>query len=154
MADRLAGPILDGQVAPYDIGQQAWASYASSVWGGIELRDLRRKWDSAPADQSAIMSQAAAFLAKGKQDMADKMLQRLTALRGGAESCLNVLQALIRDNSTTGPVHGMAYNAGMQRSEEHKSEIKSLMHTTYSSVTLPICHLLTYPSPHQRLSDR
>jgi len=114
MTDRLSGPIMDGKVSPDDIGQQAWAIYASSVWGGIELRDLRRKWDSAPADQSAIMSQAAAFLAKGKQDMADKMTQRLTALRGGAESCLNVLPALIRDNSTTGPVHGMAYNAGVQ----------------------------------------
>jgi len=114
MTDRLSGPVMDGDVTVADIGAQAWAIYATSVWGGVELRDLRNKWDSAPADQSAMQSQAAAFLAKGKQDMAAKMALRVDSLRGGASQALQVLPTLIRDDSTTGPVHGMAYNAGVQ----------------------------------------
>ncbi len=114
MTDRLSGSIMDGTVSAKEVGPQAWAIYASSVWGGVELRRLREKWDSAPAMPDAMIQQAAARLAKSQQDMAEKMTLRLNALAGGPTGCLDVLPTLIRDDSTTGPVHGMAYNAGVQ----------------------------------------
>ncbi len=114
MTDRLSGPIMDGTVSARDVGAQAWAIYASSVWGGIELRNLRDKWGSAPANQAAMLQHAAEFLAKNQTDMTDKMTDRLEALNAGSDNCLKILPVLIRDSSTTGPVHGLAYNAGVQ----------------------------------------
>jgi hypothetical protein len=114
VTDRLSGPIMDGAVEAKDISAQAWAIYASSVWGGVELRRLREKWDSAPQMDPAMAKMMADRLASGQQDMAGKMSKRLVALGLGPVACLQVLPALVRDDSTTGPVHGMAYNAGVQ----------------------------------------
>jgi hypothetical protein len=114
MTDRLSGPIMDGAVTADAVGAQAWAIFASSVWGGVELRNLREKWESAPAVPNAYLQQAAAHLAKSQEDMADKMTKSLAALAAGGDHCLQILPALLRDDSTTGPIHGMAYNAGVQ----------------------------------------
>lgn len=114
MTDRLSGPIMEGAVEPALIGPQAWAIYASSIWGGVELRKLREATGSAPATDPAMAQQMAARMAKVQDDMAAKMKQRLAALAGGPAKCLEILPALMRDDSTTGPVHGVAYNAGVQ----------------------------------------
>jgi hypothetical protein len=47
-------------------------------------------------------------------DIASKMSVRLEALRNGGEQCLQILPALLRDHSTYGMVHAIAYNAGVQ----------------------------------------
>jgi hypothetical protein len=39
MTDRLSGPIMEGKVTADEIGAQAWAVYASSYWGALELRE-------------------------------------------------------------------------------------------------------------------
>ena len=114
MTDRLSGPIMDGSVDAAAIGPQAWAIYASSIWGGVELRNLREATHSAPQMDAAMAQMMATRLAKGQEDMANKLNLRLAALAGGPAKCLEILPTLLRDDSTTGPVHGMAYNAGVQ----------------------------------------
>ncbi|MDB5424061.1 MAG: hypothetical protein JWQ29_1477, partial [Phenylobacterium sp.] len=114
MTDHVSGLIMDGKVDGGTVAAHAWAIYASSVWGGVELGHLRQKWDSAPAMQSAMLQQMAARLAKGQEDLAGKMSERLDALAAGPRRCLELLPSLLREQTTTGPVHGMAYNAGVQ----------------------------------------
>ena len=46
MTDRLSGPVLEGNVTADEIGAQAWAVYASSYWGALELRE---HWGMPPA---------------------------------------------------------------------------------------------------------
>jgi hypothetical protein len=46
MTDRLSGPIMEGEVTADELGEQAWAIYASSYWGGLELRE---HWGMPPA---------------------------------------------------------------------------------------------------------
>jgi hypothetical protein len=46
MTDRLSGPIMEGNVVAEEVGEQAWAIYATSCWGGMELRE---HWGMPPA---------------------------------------------------------------------------------------------------------
>src|ERR1700739_92904 len=46
MTDRLSGPIMEGKVTADELGAQAWAVYASSYWGALELR---AHWGMPPA---------------------------------------------------------------------------------------------------------
>ena len=46
MTDRLSGPIMEGEVTAGELGEQAWATYASSYWGVMELRE---HWGMPPA---------------------------------------------------------------------------------------------------------
>jgi hypothetical protein len=46
MTDRLSGPVMEGNVTADEIGAQAWAVYASSYWGALELRE---HWGMPPA---------------------------------------------------------------------------------------------------------
>src|SRR3984957_222847 len=48
MTDRLSGPIMEGKVTADEVGAQAWAVYASSYWGALELRE---HWDVPPPQQ-------------------------------------------------------------------------------------------------------
>jgi hypothetical protein len=111
ITDRLAGPIMEGQVGAEGLGEQAWAVYASSYWGGMELRE---NWGMPPVIQKLGIKMAAPF-AEIQQGVARNLAQRVAALAGGGgDHCLQILPALMRDDSTSGTVHPMAYNAGVQ----------------------------------------
>ena len=110
ITDRLSGPIMDGTGGMADVGAQAWAVFASSCWGGMELRG---NWGMPPLLQSMAAKFPPPFTSV-QQTIADKMSQRLAALAGGGEKCLELLPSLFRDNSTTGTLQATAYNAGVQ----------------------------------------
>jgi hypothetical protein len=110
ITDRLSGPIMEGRADVENLGGQAWAVYASSYWGGMELRE---HWGMPPVIEKLGIKMAPPF-PEVQHDIATKLAQRLTALAGGGEQCLAYLPAMMRDNSTYGTVHAIAYNAGVQ----------------------------------------
>jgi hypothetical protein len=52
--------------------------------------------------------------AQVQQGIVHNLGQRMVALAGGGDHSLQILPALMRDDSTAGTVHSMAYNAGVQ----------------------------------------
>jgi hypothetical protein len=110
ITDRLSGPVMEGKVSTAELGAQAWAVYASSVWGGIELH---QNWGMPPLLESRRAAMPPPFT-QIQQDVADRMTQHLTALASGGEACLKALPALLRVDSTPGIIFTMAYNAGVQ----------------------------------------
>ncbi|MFI5053679.1 MAG: hypothetical protein ACHQDE_04900, partial [Acidimicrobiia bacterium] len=111
MTDRLSGPIMEGKVTADEVGEQAWAIYATSAWGGMELRE---HWGMPPV--IANMGDAAPKppFADVQQGVVQLMTERLTAIRAGGEECLRLLPSILREPSTSSPVHGVGYNAGVQ----------------------------------------
>jgi hypothetical protein len=111
MTDRLSGPVMEGKVTPDEIGAQAWAVYASSYWGALELRG---HWGMPPAMQRMGMTLPQPPFPDVQQGMAALMNQRMTAVRDGGDACLRLLPSILREPSTSGPIHGVGYNAGVQ----------------------------------------
>jgi hypothetical protein len=111
MTDRLSGPIMEGAVGADEVGEQAWAVYASSYWGAIELRE---NWGMPPALARLGMTPPPHPYSDVQQAMAGLMTQRMTAVHAGGEACLNILPSILREAAPTGPVHGVGYNAGVQ----------------------------------------
>jgi hypothetical protein len=111
MTDRLSGPIMEGKVTADQIGAQAWAIYASSYWGALELRG---HWGMPPALKNMGMTPPAPPFAEVQQGIVHLMTQRMAAIRGGGDHCLAILPSILREPSTSGPVHGVGYNAGVQ----------------------------------------
>jgi len=111
MTDRLSGPIMEGEVTPDEVGEQAWAIYATSYWGGMELRE---HWGMPPALKNMGMTPPAPPFAEVQLGVVSLMTQRMTALRGGGEACLRILPSILREPSTSSPIHGVGYNAGVQ----------------------------------------
>ncbi|MDB6063635.1 MAG: hypothetical protein JWM78_3738 [Verrucomicrobiaceae bacterium] len=110
ITDRLSGPVMDGKASVEQLGELAWAVYASSYWGGMELRE---NWGMPPVIAKLGIKMAPPF-AEVQQDVASRMAQRLEALNGGDDACLRILPTLLRDHSTYGIVHAIGYNAGVQ----------------------------------------
>jgi hypothetical protein len=111
MTDWLSGPIMEGQVTPDEVGERAWAIYASSYWGGLELRE---HWGMPPALKNLGMTPPAPPFAEVQAGMVHLMRERMAALRGGGEDCLRLLPSILREPSTSSPIHGVGYNAGVQ----------------------------------------
>jgi hypothetical protein len=42
------------------------------------------------------------------------MNQRMAAVRDGGDACLRLLPSILREPATSGPIHGVGYNAGVQ----------------------------------------
>ncbi len=111
LTDRLSGPITQGTVAvAVAVGEQAWAILASSYWGGLELRE---HWGMPPVIERLGIALSPPF-AEVEQGIVAQMAQRLAALRGGGERCLEILPSILREDAPSGPIHGIAYNAGVQ----------------------------------------
>lgn len=108
--DRLSGPIMEGEVSADSLGEQAWAVYATSYWGGMELRE---HWGMPPVIEKLGLKMKPPF-AEVQQGIAKNMTTRMAALNGGGDDCLALLPALMREDTTTGTVHAIAYNAGVQ----------------------------------------
>lgn len=111
MTDRLSGPVMEGEVSADEIGAQAWAIYASSYWGGMELRE---HWGMPPALKNLGMTPPTHPFADVQQGIVALMTQRMAAVRAGGEACLQLLPAILRETSTSNPIHGVGYNAGVQ----------------------------------------
>jgi hypothetical protein len=111
MTDRLSGPIMEGRVTADEVGRQAWAIYATSYWGGLELRE---HWGMPPALKNLGMTPPTPPFAEVQQGVVALMTQRMTAIRGGGDDCLDILPSILREPSTSGPIHGVGYNAGVQ----------------------------------------
>jgi hypothetical protein len=109
--DRLSGPIMEGKVTADEVGAQAWAIYASSYWGGMELRE---HWGMPPALKNLGMTPPAPPFAEVQQGIVQLLTQRMAAIRGGGEACLRILPSILREPATSGPIHGVGYNAGVQ----------------------------------------
>lgn len=110
IGDRLAGPIMQGEVGPEVLRQHAWAVYASGYWATLELRT---NWGMPPALQRlgiGVTPPRAEML----QGFADRLDQRRRALADGGDHCLHILPSLLREQPNSGPLHDMAYNAGVQ----------------------------------------
>lgn len=110
ITDRLSGPIMEGKVPLENLGKQAWVVYASSYWGGMELRE---HWGMPRAIKQLGMKMEPPF-AQVQQGILATMQKRLKALKEGPEACLALLPEIMREESTSGTVHGIAYNAGVQ----------------------------------------
>lgn len=110
MTDRLSGPIMEGKVGVDEVGGQAWAIYASSYWGGMELRE---HWGMPPVIQKMGIKMSPPY-ASVQQGMVQLMTQRMAALRDGGDHCLHILPSILREANTSGPIHGVGYNAGVQ----------------------------------------
>jgi hypothetical protein len=111
MTDRLSGPIMEGRVTADAVGEQAWAIYASSCWGGMELRE---HWGMPPALKNMGMTPPTPPFAEVQQGVVHLMTQRMDAVRGGGDRCLQLLPSILREPSTSSPIHGVGYNAGVQ----------------------------------------
>jgi hypothetical protein len=111
MTDWLSGPIMEGTVTADQVGEQAWAIYASSCWGGMELRE---HWGMPPALKNLGMTPPAPPFAEVQQGVVTLMSQRMAAVRGGGDACLRLLPSILREASTSSPIHGVGYNAGVQ----------------------------------------
>jgi len=111
MTDRLSGSVLEGTLTADDIGEAAWAIYASSYWGGMELRE---HWGMPPALKNLGMTPPSPPFAEVQQGVILLLAQRMNAIRGGGADCLQFLPSILREASTTGPIHGVGYNAGVQ----------------------------------------
>jgi hypothetical protein len=109
--DRLSGPIMNGTIDVDQLGGQAWVMYATSCWGGMELR---KHWGIPPV--IALMGDAAPAppFADVQLGLMTIMSQRMAALREGGDACLALLPSILREASTSGPIHGVGYNAGVQ----------------------------------------
>jgi hypothetical protein len=111
MTDWLSGPIMEGKVTVDEVGEQAWAIYATSAWGGMELRE---HWGMPPALKNMGMTPPKPPFPEVQQGVVQLMTQRLDAIRGGGEQCLALLPQILREASTSSPIHGVGYNAGVQ----------------------------------------
>jgi hypothetical protein len=111
MTDWLSGPIMEGNVTADEVGEQAWAIYASSCWGGMELRE---HWGMPPALKNLGMTPPSPPFAEVQQGIVTLMSQRMAAVRGGGDECLRILPSILREASTSSPIHGVGYNAGVQ----------------------------------------
>jgi hypothetical protein len=111
MTDRLSGPIMEGAVTLDEIGAQAWAIYASSVWGGMELRE---HWGMPPVIAAmGDMAPKPPFV-DVQAGIVALMTSRLAAVGEGGEACLRLLPSILHEAGTSGPIHGVGYNAGVQ----------------------------------------
>jgi hypothetical protein len=110
ITDRLSGPIMEGKVGVGSVGEQAWAVYASSCWGGMELRE---NWGMPPVLEKMRMKMTAPF-ADVQQGIVRNLAPRMAALNDGGDHCLHILPTLMREDSTAGMVYPIAYNAGVQ----------------------------------------
>jgi hypothetical protein len=111
MTDRLSGSVLEGTLTADNIGEAAWAIYASSYWGGMELRE---HWGMPPALKNLGMTPPSPPFAEVQQGVILLMTQRMQAVHRGGDHCLQLLPSILREASTTGPIHGVGYNAGVQ----------------------------------------
>jgi hypothetical protein len=111
VTDRLSGPIMEGKVTPDELGEHAWAVYATSYWGALELRE---HWGMPPAFKNMGMTPPSPPFAEVQQGVVELMSQRLAAVRAGGAACLRILPSILREASTSGPIHGVGYNAGVQ----------------------------------------
>jgi hypothetical protein len=111
LTDRLSGPIMEGTVSADEVGEQAWAIYATSCWGGMELRE---HWGMPPVIASMGAAAPQAPYADVQQGVVQLMGQRMAAVRGGGAACLALLPSILREASTSSPIHGVGYNAGVQ----------------------------------------
>ncbi|HEY1831204.1 MAG TPA: hypothetical protein VGG38_13280 [Acidimicrobiales bacterium] len=111
MTDRLSGSVLGGNLTVDEVGEAAWAIYASSYWGGMELRE---HWGMPLALKNLGMTPPSPPFADVQQGVILLMTQRMQAVRGGGDHCLRLLPSILREASTTGPIHGVGYNAGVQ----------------------------------------
>jgi len=111
MTDRLAGPIMEGRIPSEQLGSQVWAVYASSYWGGLELRE---HWGMPPALANLGMTPPEPPFADVQLGIVAPLAHRMDALRGGGDACLRILPSILREASPSGPVYGAAYNAGVQ----------------------------------------
>ncbi|HEY2331636.1 MAG TPA: hypothetical protein VGH94_06925 [Acidimicrobiales bacterium] len=111
MTDRLSGPIMEGKGTADEIGEQAWAIYATSCWGGMELRE---HWGMPPVIASMGDMAPKPPFTDVQQGIIPLMTQRMEAVRGGGEQCLALLPSILREAGTSGPIHGVGYNAGVQ----------------------------------------
>jgi hypothetical protein len=111
MTDRLSGPIMEGKVTADEVGEQAWAIYATSCWGGMELRE---HWGMPPALKNLGMTPPEPPFPEVQQGVVQLLTQRMAALRSGGQACLELLPSILREASTSGPIHGVGYNAGVQ----------------------------------------
>src|ERR1700749_724083 len=84
ITDRLAGPIMEGKVRAESLAEQAWAVYASSYWGGMELRE---NWGMPPVIQKLGIRVSPPFTDL-QQGVAHNLGQRVAALSGGGDYCL------------------------------------------------------------------
>jgi hypothetical protein len=110
MTDTLSGAMMEGEVGVGSLGKYAWAIYASSYWGGMELR---QNWGMPPVIQKLGVTIAAPF-ADVQQRVADSLAQRIEAVRQGGGACLEYLPILMREDTTSGAIYPIAYNAGVQ----------------------------------------
>jgi hypothetical protein len=111
ITDRLSRTIMEGRATADEVGEGAWAVYASSYWGGMELRE---HWGMPPALKNLGMTPPAPPFAEVQQGVVPLMKQRMEAVRGGGDRCLGILPSILREASTSGPIHGVGYNAGVQ----------------------------------------
>jgi hypothetical protein len=87
MTDRLSGLVLEGTLNADDISEAAWAIYASSYWGGMELRE---HWGMPPALNNLGMTPPSPPFADVQQGVIVLMTQRLQAVRAGGDHCLQL----------------------------------------------------------------
>jgi hypothetical protein len=111
MTDRLSGAVLEGTLTPDEVGGAAWAIYASSYWGGMELRE---HWGMPPALKNLGMTPPSPPFAEFLLGVVLLMTQRMEAVLSGGDHCLQLLPSILREATTTGPIHGVGYNAGVQ----------------------------------------
>jgi hypothetical protein len=111
ITNRLSGSVLEGELTADNIGEAAWAIYATSYWGGMELRE---HWGMPPALKNLGMTPPSPPFAEVQQGVILLMTQRMQAVRAGGDHCLQLLRSILGEASTTGPIHGVGYNAGVQ----------------------------------------
>jgi hypothetical protein len=76
--------------------------------------ELREHWGMPPALRNLGMTPPAPPFAEVQQGIIPLMTQRMDAIRSGGDRCLEILPSILAEASTSGPVWGVGYNAGVQ----------------------------------------
>jgi hypothetical protein len=108
MVDRLVGPAMTGETTATDLRRQVWPIYATAYWCCLEIQKLY----GVPVGVQKLGFSAQPPTEEFLQGFADKLAMREAALAKGGAECLRVLPEILREEPTTGALHGMAYNAG------------------------------------------
>ena len=110
ITDTLSGKIMGENISDAEFGEFLWAVYASSYWGGIELRE---NWGMPPAMERLGIALEPPYTTT-LQDFVTILRSRLSVMAAGKEGCLTYVPELLHEDLTAGALWNTAYNAGCQ----------------------------------------
>ncbi|NKI16446.1 hypothetical protein HCU74_03325 [Spongiibacter sp. KMU-166] len=110
ITNELSRRIMKTEVSDSEFGGFLWAAYASSYWGGMELRE---NWGMPPAMERLGIALEPPYL-ETLDNLAATFNSRLSVMAQGNDKCLDYVDDLLHEDLNAGALWNTAYNAGCQ----------------------------------------